>query len=245
MAIQREFEGATLEEALGRAALKLGVPEPDLHYEILETGRRGVFGMGARKVRIRVDAPRQLGRSDDVEVVDRPSAVEPAGGARAEAEEPPEGETASELEGPARDVRDTVQRMVDLMGLKLRVRAQSAADGVRLEVGGADRKLLLQKDAELLSALQFLLNRMARRAWPGSGRVALSCDGYRNQRDDEVVELAREVAQQVAQTGKAKRLHPMNPYERRLVHMTVREMKGVSTRSEGDGFLKKILVFRK
>ena len=96
----------------------------------------------------------------------------------------------------------------------------------------------------MISSLQFLLNRMARRAWPGAGRIHLSCDGDRKHRDDELLELTREVIQQVASTGKTKRLHPMNAYERRLVHIAVREHGGLGSRSEGNGYLKRVRIYK-
>jgi spoIIIJ-associated protein len=114
-----------------------------------------------------------------------------------------------------------------------------------VDLDGADRKLLLRKDGELISALQFLLNRMARRAWPGSGRISLSCDGNRKQRDEELIEKAREMARQVADIGKTRRMQPMNAYERRLVHITVREFPELDSRSEGSGFLKRVRIFRR
>ena len=92
--------------------------------------------------------------------------------------------------------------------------------------------------------MQFLLNRMARRAWPGAGRIHLTCDGTRRRRDEDVVDLVHEVAQQVSRTGQSKRLHPMNSYERRLVHLTVRKLDGVASRSEGDGYLKKVKIYK-
>ena len=104
--------------------------------------------------------------------------------------------------------------MVELMGLELNVSARDVDAGVAVELGGSDRKLLLHKDGELISALQFLLNRMARRAWPEAGRIHLSCDGDRKRRDEDLVEQAREAAQQVVRTGKTTRLQPMNAYER-------------------------------
>jgi spoIIIJ-associated protein len=85
---------------------------------------------------------------------------------------------------------------------------------------------------------------MARRAWPEAGRIHLACDGHRKERDDDLVELTREVAQQVKRTGKTKRLHPMNAYERRLVHLTVREFDQLGSRSEGSGHLKRVKVYR-
>ena len=54
---KHEFEGKDLEEALEAASSSLGIAEPDLDYEILEQGRRGLFGLGAKSVRIRVMPP--------------------------------------------------------------------------------------------------------------------------------------------------------------------------------------------
>jgi spoIIIJ-associated protein len=68
------------------------------------------------------------------------------------------------------------------------------------------------------------------------------CRGFRSERDDELVELVREAAAQVTRSGVPQRLHAMNPYERRVVHMTIRELPGLTTVSEGDGFLKRVRV---
>jgi len=228
----REFEGRDLQEALRAAADKLGIAEPELDYKILEQGRRGLFGLGAKAVRIRVMPP--------VEAVAE-AAPAPAGSPAPQPQEPaPQPRAAG---GAA--VQAAVRQMVGLMGLELNVAARETDAGIAVELGGADRKLLLQKDGELIAALQFLLNRMARRAFPGVGRIHLSCDGDRKQRDGELVELTREAARQVARTGKTARLHPMNAYERRLVHITVREFPELDSRSEGNGFLKRVRVFRR
>ena len=229
----REFEGASLRDALDRASEALGIAEPELQFEILDPGRRGLFGLGVRSVRIRVEAPE--GASGSRKPRPRPR--------QEERERPAEPAHAREVDPAAmQDVAADVQRMLDLMGLELTVEAKVRGGGTSLQLDGPDRRLLLQKDGELLASLQFLLNRMARRAWPGAGRIALDLDGYHNPRDEEVVELAREVAEQVARTGKPKKLQPMNPYERRLVHVTVGEIEGLASHSEGNGFLKRVRI---
>jgi len=309
----RVFEGKDLEEALQSASDALGIAEPDLDYEILEQGRRGLFGLGAKNVRIRVMPPVSMPEVNDElmpSARQRPTASKrgprPQRGPGKESERGPgrRGEKRKrggerkkrEGEGGKRDgenrqrdpekaarggdrqrrggerrrrggerkrrgadkpkldmevvaakateVETTVQRMVELMGLELSVKARTADTGVTLDLDGADRELLTRKDGELITALQFLLNRMARRAWPGSGRIHLFCNGDREQRDEELVELTREVIQQVENTGKAKRLHPMNAYERRLVHIEVREKGGLGSSSEGSGYLKRVRIFK-
>jgi len=142
-------------------------------------------------------------------------------------------------------VQKQVQQMLELMGLELTVKAEIIDSGIDLEFEGADEEALTREEGELVSAIQFLLNRMSRRAWPSVGRIRLCHNGRGEVRDDEVIELVNEVAQQVSRTGEAKRLHPMNAYERRLVHLTIRKAEGLGSRSEGSGYLKKVKIFKK
>jgi spoIIIJ-associated protein len=233
---QREFEGKDLEDVLQAASASLGIAEPDLDYEIVEQGRRGLFGLGAKSVRIRVMPP--VGES----LKEGPARRRRSHGDRRKRKE---SKPATPPSSPdADDVRITIQKMLDLMGLKITAHAQQADSGLNVHLEGPDRKMLTQKDGELISALQFLLNRMAHRAWPEAGRIHLSCNGQRKRRDEDLAGLAREVAQQVSATGKAKRLHPMNAYERRLVHIAVRGFTELGSRSEGNGYLKRVRIYK-
>jgi spoIIIJ-associated protein len=210
-----EFNGKDLEDALDAAVKALGRPASELDYEVLEGGRKGVFGLGARPVRIRVAGA----MSADPDPVLR--------------EIPSEGSSAP---GAA------LGEILSKMGFELHVE-ESRHDGtLELTLDGSDRKRLTARDGELLAALEFVLNRMGRRAWPDEPPVRLICRGFRSERDDELVEMVRQAAAQVAQSGHPQRLHAMNPYERRVVHMTVRELPGLTTVSEGDGFMKRVRV---
>lgn len=221
----REFEGKDLAEALDAATRSLGIPAERFRYRITEEGRRGLFGLGARLVRIRVEPVAESETPPlDARPLDAPA--DPA---------PLETFDLSELE-------DSVREMIRMMGLDLTLRAEAAPGSARLVLDGPDRRFLVQKDAEVLSALQFLLNRMARRAWPEVGHVVVECEGYRDRREDDLVELAREVARQVSRTGRPKTLESMNPYERRVVHLTVREFPELTSHSVGDGFMKQVTV---
>ena len=205
----REFEGDTLEDALRSAAEALGAPADALDFEVLEDGRRGVFGIGARRVRIAVTTP----------PTDR-------------------GAVASAPSGAL----EVLRRMLALMRLDVTAEPENG-DVTRIVLQGADRDALTRNGGELLTSLQTVLNRMGRRAWPDAGHVQLVCEGWRD--DDSVADLAREVAEAVSRTGQARKLPPMNAFERRIVHVTVGEFPGLTTRSEGDGFLKRVVVERR
>jgi spoIIIJ-associated protein len=259
MAGGREFEGKDLEQALHAAADNLGIAEPDLDYEIVQQGRRGLFGLGARNTRIRVKPPiEELADVDEPRGRERrPRRRRRGGGDRPKANPPdrqrpaaPRRPAPREARGPAveaeriAEVQANVQQIIDAMNFELTVTGEPADDGVNLHLEGPDRKFLQEKDGELLAAMQFLLNRMARRAWPGVERIWLAGNGQSSGKDGDLVELAREVAQQVGRTGQPKRLHPMNAYERRLVHIAIREYSDLGSRSEGDGYLKRVRIFR-
>jgi spoIIIJ-associated protein len=231
MTEEQVFEGKDLAEALDHAAQELGVPEAELHYEILEQGRRGLLGLGVKSVRIRVMQPL------DAEL---PSQTDQPGPEPAQkSPKPAQPKVVTET---SREVEKTLQRMIELMGLDLKVEASAQDDGVSLQLQGPDQKMLTSRNAELLSAIQFLLTRMSRRTWPDAGRIHVSCNGQTRRRDDELVELAKRVADQVSSTGKTKKLQPMNAYERRLIHITVREFAGLTSSSDGSGALKRVRI---
>jgi len=214
-----EFDGKDLGDALDAAVKALGRPASELDYEVLEGGRKGVFGLGARPVRIRVAGavPRAVPGASIPTVEDRM----------------PEGRSAP---GAA------LAEILSKMGFELRIDEARHDGTLELMLDGPDRKRRTAKDGEVLAALEFVLNRMGRRAWPDEPPVRLMCSGFRSERDDELVEMVRATAAQVARSGHPQRLHAMNPYERRVVHMTVRELPGLTTVSEGDGFMKRVRV---
>ncbi len=213
---EREFEGKDLADAVRAASEALGLAPDAIRYAVVDEGRRGLFGVGSRRIRIRVQEGASNG--DETETG------------------PPDGAD------PATEVETSIRRLVGLMGLDLTVRGQGEDGSVRILLDGPHRDLLTQRDGELLAALQFLVQRMARRTWPGAGHIVVECEGYRDRREEEIGELAREVARQVERTGRPRKLPAMNPYERRVVHLTVREFPSVTSRSSGEGFLKQVTV---
>ena len=82
-----------------------------------------------------------------------------------------------------------------------RPRRRAGTATLELTLDGPDRKRLTANDGELLSALEFVLDRMGRRAWPDEPPLRLVCRGFRSERDDELVEMVREAAAQVAAPG--------------------------------------------
>jgi len=222
----KEFDGKDLDDAIGAAAAAMDISASEVDYEIVEGGRKGVFGLGARPVRIRVVS------AGNQPAAPRGAAEAPAAARAPERQQPPA------FSAPGAAMRDIIAKM----GFDLRIDEARHDGTLELTLDGADRKRLTAKDGELLAALEFVLHRMGRRGWPDEPPVRVACRGFRSERDDELVDMVREAAAQVASSGLPRRLQAMNPYQRRVVHMTVREHPGLTTVSEGDGFLKCVRV---
>ena len=158
-----------------------------------------------------------------------------------------EGEPDDAAGGEARaaepaEVEDLARKILGGLGLELVVAARDAGETIELDISGGDREFLLDRKGEALNALQYLLNRVVYRGRAGK-KIHLDSEGYRRLREDEIVEIARRTAEQVRARGEESLLSPLNPYERRLVHLALAEIDGVATRSVGDGFLKRIAIF--
>ncbi len=102
---------------------------------------------------------------------------------------------------------------------------------------GKDKHILLQKDGALLLAFQHVLNKIS------DQKVQTDCDFFRKRKERELRDYVQHVARRVRESGRKELLDPMNPYERRLVHIAVNQIQGISTESIGEGFLKKVKVY--
>ncbi|MDD8030401.1 MAG: Jag N-terminal domain-containing protein [Acidobacteriota bacterium] len=102
---------------------------------------------------------------------------------------------------------------------------------------GEDRSLLLKNEGALLLAIQHLLNKISTK------KVQADCEFFRSRKEKRLKALALEVAQKVKETGQEEVLDLMNPYERRIIHIAVNKLSGLTTESLGEGFLKKVRVF--
>jgi spoIIIJ-associated protein len=138
-------------------------------------------------------------------------------------------------------VTEFVRKVVEAMGLSLDVKAEQEADNVRVNLEGAGGELLLRRKGEALDALQHVVNTTFRR--DGVERhYTVDCLGFRKAKDAELREMTRFMIEKTKTSGLAQEIGPLNPYARRLVHLTVAEDPQVTSESIGDAFLKTVII---
>ena len=139
-------------------------------------------------------------------------------------------------------IADFLERFVSALGIKASVQIEQTADGPRLNLTGEEAELLVRHRGEPLKALQHVVDSSFGRALPDEKRVFIDALEYRKGKDVELRKMAVFLAQKAKDTGVDQQLGPLNPYERRIVHMAVAEIPGATTESIGDAFSKTVLI---
>lgn len=139
-------------------------------------------------------------------------------------------------------VREFLDRTLKAMGVPLDITVVDTPDSVRLELSGDNGEILLRRRAEALDALQHVVNTAFRRHLENDRTFVLDCMDYRKGKDAELRQMARFAMDKARVSGTPQEIGPLNPYARRLVHMTVAEDAQMTSESIGDAFLKTVII---
>ncbi len=252
---QVEVIGKTLQQAKAEALAQLGVTEDQVEVEVLEETRGFLGILGPQEVRIRVTAKQET----------RPAAEAPAPAEAAYAPEAapepeqeavldealeilPAGKAAEELPSKLQPLavaaRDLTREVARLMGVEVEANIARAGDEeVTIEIsGGEDIRLLIGKRGETLDALQLLVAIMANKRVDRGGRVLLDAENYRERRKRALQNMARTQAARAKQTKQEVVVRDLKAYERRVIHLALRDDPEVETYSEGEGHSRNLII---
>ena len=135
-----------------------------------------------------------------------------------------------------------LERFASAMGVRARVTIEQRAEGPRINLDGEEAEILIRHRGEPLKALQHVVDMAFGRKLPDDQRVFVDALDYRRGKDVELGQMAKLLAEKAKQTGLDQQIGPLNPYERRLVHLAVAEVPGVTTESVGDAFSKTVFI---
>ena len=142
-------------------------------------------------------------------------------------------------------IAEFVQRVVDAMGVTLTTRIEETPEATRINLEGEDGGVLIRRGGEGLQALQHLVATAFRKKLGDDNRIVIDCNGFRRDKDAELRQMARYMADRARTMGAPQEMGPLNPYERRIVHLAIAEDPTVSSESIGDAFLKTVIISAK
>lgn len=133
-----------------------------------------------------------------------------------------------------------VKQLIAAMGLDVGFSLSIKKQFVKIHFKGEDYKLMLYQNGNLLNAIQYLLNRLFSDAI--EKKIYCECENFRQKREQELTSLAHRYAKQVQSKGEPVELKEMNPFERRVIHMTINKYKDLTSESAGDEFQKVVTI---
>jgi spoIIIJ-associated protein len=227
-----ETTGRDQEAAIQAGLEQLGVERDRVHVEVLDDGRAGVMGIGARDARVRLSVSMS---GDEAEAPEQPAAA------------------------PAVDVSgmngaDTAEQvLLDLLAHlgvtdpQIDVRLAEAAPGeeeppIVLDVRGSGTSALIGHRGATLAALQRITRLMVGQALSRHIHLVVDVDGFKARREETLRRMAGRVAEQAVRDAETVILEPMPAHERRVIHLALRDDPHVTTESVGEGDRRRVSI---
>jgi spoIIIJ-associated protein len=138
--------------------------------------------------------------------------------------------------------REILEQVLAKMQEPATVRATQEEDRINLLIETSDAGLLIGKQGQTLDALQYLVTKMVAKQTRKKVRIAIDVEAYRARHNEALSQLAKKSGEKVRRSGKSVTLNPMNPYDRRIVHMALQGDKDLKTISRGEGLYKKVVI---
>ena len=142
----------------------------------------------------------------------------------------------------ATDIATFVQNVVDAMGAGLTARIEETPEATRINLEGEDGGVLVRRGGEGLQALQHVVATAFRKQLGDDNRIVIDCNNFRRDKDAELRQMALFIAGRARSSGTPQEMGPLNPYERRIVHMAIAEDPTVTSESIGDAFMKTVII---
>jgi spoIIIJ-associated protein len=227
-----EVEGDTIDNAIENALKTLGVDRDKVTVDILSEGRKGIFGFGAQKAKIRATlrkpALAQAQPIPDDRIEPRPPVV-----------------SAAEVAATAEKAKAALVEILRLMGVTATVetKAGETSDEIMLDVRADNNALLIGRKGQTLEALEYLVIRITGER-PGSegAHIVVDVENYRERRRRSLQDLALRMGEKAKRQRKTVTVDALSAADRRIIHAALQDDPWVTTRSLGQGSYRRLLI---
>lgn len=230
-----EVIAQNVEEAIEKGLADLGLSRDEVEITVLDEGGQGLLGIGSRQARVRISILGEGEPEDDQgEVSSDHVAVT----------------TDEDKDDTLRLTEEVVSELLEKMNLVASVNARYGEESDKLpfrpilvDVSGNDLSILIGRRAKTLNALQYITRLILGKELEHGVPLSIDVEGYRGRRESQVRQLARRVAEQVADTKREQALEPMPPNERRFAHIELQDDESVYTESIGQDPNRKVIIY--
>lgn len=260
-----EVRGASVDEAIADGLRKLRRSKNEVNIEVVDEGRRAILGIGGRDAVVRLSP-----KTDEPEVKPEPKPVVKPTQPKVQEQKP---EPAAEIEEKEQETtspgdeeedipeegtdqeeselaREIVAQLIELMEVKATVElSETEPDDLTgkklplININGDDLGVLIGSRGETLDALQYISRLMVGHKLRQRASFVIDVEGYRQRREQALSRLAERMANKAVKRGSPVTLEAMPAYERRIIHMALRDSEDVRTESTGEGDRRRVRIY--
>ncbi len=249
MIIEKIGTGKSVEEAKEDALLQLGLSadtEIDVNFDIIDLPQKktlGIFGGSPARVKAFYEVEDV---KEEVKAEKKPVAEKSANAAADKASEQPAKPVGKLSKEQPEEVVAYLRTILDLMGIRdYTTEVVDIDDGIMINIDGQRLGVAIGRKGETIDALQHLVSLVANRGKDEYFRVTLNPGGYREKRESVLVGVAKKSAEKALRMRRNVVLEPMNSYERRIIHNSVQDIKGIESWSVGEGDHRRVVIGNK
>ncbi len=247
-----EFEGKNLDKALKKASDTLNKPIEALKYDVVSYGSSGIFGLvGAKKAKIQV----KVTRSNSIPKETRQQARELVkdafnldnGHTEMDSQDADidDGQSTVEVEAIISKGEEVITRLISCLSEDFSIVSKHTDGRIIFKIDGGNSALMIGKRGQTLEALQYLVEKIINKQHNKRIRILVDVEGYLETRKINLKKLASRMADKAQRINKPVTIGQMNAYDRRIVHLHLKENQAVRTQSMGEGYYRKLVIFPK
>ena len=258
-----EFKAKNVDKAVDKASAELKMPKEEINYEVLSYGSSGIFGLsGTKKAKILVKLPEDSPDKEPQTETDEFNIEAPSASDASNRSEATDAVFIDDEDGAIKDNSEeqplypfpdeaveigrlVLQRIVDTITADAKISVEENAERLCFNVNGGNAGILIGKRGQTLDAIQTIIEKVVNKRNQNRIRVLVDIEGYLETRKENLENMALRLAEKSKKIGKPISLGEMNAYDRRIVHIALKDFPEVLTRSRGEGRLRKLVIFPK
>ncbi len=215
------FTGKSIDEAKEKAAEEFNVSADQITFKVLNDVKKGLFGKIKEEAKVWAGYNRPV--IDDVTVID---------GIK----------SSNDVDDQVECCRSYLEKVIKNMGIEAEISIVNSDNNFYIDIDSKGSGAVIGKRGETLDALQYLTSLVVNKHDGEYKRVTLNSCGYREKREETLIQLANKIARKAIKNARPTTLEPMNPYERRIIHSAIAKIDGVSSKSVGEEPYRKVII---
>lgn len=225
-------EAKTVESAIAAALEFLGCTKEEAQIDVIQEPARGIFGL-TKMAKVRVSCTKENPKTKTDESHPSHTAEEAKNNIELSAEE---------IETLTAKGESVLSKILEQMGIQPKIKTSYEDGSIVLDVLCDAEGLLIGKHGQTLASLQYILNKIMHHQIAPKGRFIVDIGGYRQRHKVILEKTAKKIAQKVAETKQEEQLKAMSAFDRRIIHLVLKDNPSITTYSLGEGVFRRVVI---